>query len=77
MVERLLDPYSVKRLTDDTWEVDGQAGLSIDAAVARCEELDSARKFDWDFDTYGEAKDGLEALKVGESLTVTYPEDDE
>ena len=70
-------PYVVKRTAEDRWTIDGVDGLDIDAAVDRCGVLDDLRGFDWDFDTCGQARDGLEALKVGESLTVTYPEDED
>lgn len=70
-------PYSVERLSEDTWRVAGVGGLDIDTAIQVCEKLDGLRDFEWDFDTHGEARDGLEALKIGESLTVTYPDEDD
>jgi hypothetical protein len=72
-----LAPYVVKRTGEEQWTIDSIAGLGIEAAVEHCSYLDDLRGFDWDFDTCGQAKDGLEALKIGESLTVTYPDDDD
>jgi hypothetical protein len=72
-----LAPYVVKRTSEDRWTIDTVAGLDIEAAMEHCGHLDELRGFDWDFDTCGQARDGLEALKIGESLTVTYPEDDD
>lgn len=79
MPERVVDnshPYTVKRLGAHIWSINGITVYSMEHATRLCEALDEARGYIWDFPTGGECEDGLEALKIGESLTVTYPEDE-
>ena len=70
-------PYTIERVSDETWMIDGHLVTDMIEARALCEELDSNRGFDWDFDTYGQWCDGMSCIAVGQSQTITYPEDDE
>lgn len=72
-----LQPYTVIRTGEETWVVDGVEARSLDHAQKLCCTLDEARGFEWDMSTYGECVDGLSALRIGERITVTYPEEDE
>lgn len=77
MIDRSIPSYVVQRTGEETWTINGVSGQSLENAVKLCEKFDHVRGFDWDFDTYGEARDGLSALKIGESLTVTYPDEED
>lgn len=69
-------PYTVKRLGQHIWSINEITVYSLQHALRLCEALDENRRYIWDFPTGGECEDGLQALKIGESLTVTYPEDE-
>lgn len=71
--------YVITRTGLESWTIDGTPAPTLDDAMVACEAADEARGYTWDFPTHGDCKDGLEALRVGESMTVTPPveEDDE
>lgn len=70
-------PYMAERLTDDRWIIDGLPCASLDEALDVCEACDGLRGWSWDFPTRGEAKDGLTAMRIGETMPVSHPDEDE
>jgi len=76
----LAQAYKVSRVSEETWIINGATVEGLDAAVKACEQVDT-QEFgaEWDFLTYGECRDGLQALRIGESLdvdlTTLFPEE--
>ena len=70
-------PYNVTRLSEESWKVEDTVANNISDALTLCEEKDTERGFEWDFNTGWEARDALEAMKIGETIPVSYPEEDD
>jgi hypothetical protein len=70
-------PYNVTRLSENWWKVEDTVVTDIGKALELCEEKDTSRGFEWDFNTGWEARDAMEAMKIGETIHVSYPEEDD
>ena len=71
------ESYNVTRTALDAWSIAGTPCAPMSAAVAECERQDEARGYVWDMGDRGNCEDGIEALRVGESMEVTPPGPDE
>jgi hypothetical protein len=64
--------YTITRTGEDAWIVNHVPCAGLNAAAHQCMVCDEARLFEWDLSMPGQCRDGLEGLKVGESIVVSH-----
>ena len=68
--------FPVVRLSRDAFRVAGTFCRSLELAVKACERECEKRGMTYDFPTYDETREGLKAIKIGDTFPV-QPERDE
>jgi len=66
--------YNVKRLSEDTWEVDGKFCGTLHDALNECMERDEKAGCTWDIMMRCECETGLKEIKIGETFPVDLTE---